>query len=139
MPEPEPAIGPLTRRPKLLEQVRRCARARHFARRTEEAYVRWIRRYVRYHNLRHPTDLGAQEVSIFLAYLANEQAVSPSTQLQAVSALTFLYEEVLGRPLDLPKGVRSPRRRRQGSSPSPCLAFQLVRTAPGAAAPSWDR
>ncbi len=112
MPEPEPAIGPLTRRPKLLEQVRRCARARHFARRTEEAYVRWIRRYVRYHNLRHPTDLGAQEVSIFLAYLANEQAVSPSTQLQAVSALTFLYEEVLGRPLDLPKGVRSPRRRR---------------------------
>jgi integron integrase len=93
--------------------VRRAARERHFARRTEEAYVAWIRRFVHHHGLRHPAELGGRDVAAFLSHLANEHGVSPSTQRQAASALLFLYEAVLERPLELPKGIVSPRRRRR--------------------------
>ena len=99
--------------PRLLEQVRRAARARQFSDRTLDAYVSWIRRYVHHHGLRHPRELGSAEVAAFLAHLANERSVSSSTQRQAGAALIFLYGEVLGRPLELPKGVLAPRRRRR--------------------------
>jgi len=95
---------------KLLEQVRRCARSRHLSPRTEEAYVAWIRRYVRHHDLRHPRDMGADEAVDFLSRLSNEGRVSVSTQRQAASALCFLYQDVLGRPIELPRSVRSPVR-----------------------------
>ena len=108
-----PKSEKLDPKPKLLEQVRRCSRARHFSRRTEEAYVRWIRGYVRHHGLRHPIDMGADQVAAFLSYLANDRSVSPSTQRQAASALRFLYEEVLGRSLDIPHGITGPRKRRK--------------------------
>ena len=85
--------------PKLLTQVRRAVRVRRFSRRTEEAYAAWIRRYVRYHGLRHPAELGAAEVERFLADLAERQGVSGSTQTQALSALLFLYRVVLRREL----------------------------------------
>jgi hypothetical protein len=74
------------RKPKLLEQVRRSARARHLSRRTEEANVRWIRGFVRHQGLRHPEHLGSPHVTDFLVHLANERGISPSTQRQAASA-----------------------------------------------------
>jgi len=82
-----------------LEQVSRAVRARRYSPRTEEAYVSWIRRFVRYHNMRHPDDLGSEEVNSFLTYLAVERLSSPATQSQARAALMFLYKHVLRRPL----------------------------------------
>jgi integrase len=82
--------------PRLLDRVREAVRVRHYSRRTEEAYVGWVRRYVRYHGLRHPQVLGAPEVEAFLTHLATERGVSASTQGQAKSALLFLYRQILG-------------------------------------------
>ncbi|HZI28198.1 MAG TPA: integron integrase [Gemmatimonadaceae bacterium] len=87
-------------REKLLTKARRLMRARHFSPRTVQSYVSWIRRYARYHGLRHPRELGTDEVVAYLTHLANERSVSRSTQAQAMSALLFLYREVLGLPLD---------------------------------------
>jgi integron integrase len=79
----------------LLEVVRAALRSKHYSRRTEEAYVNWIRRFVRFHNRRHPREMGEAEVSAFLSSLAVEGHVAASTQNQALSALLFLYGEVL--------------------------------------------
>jgi len=99
--------------PKLLAQVRRAIRIRHYSRRTEEAYVGWIRRFVRFHGLRHPAELAERDVTRFLTGLAVEAGVSASTQNQALSALVFLYDAVLGRPLGLCEGlVRAKRPKR---------------------------
>jgi len=82
--------------PKLLDRVRDAIRIRHYSRRTEDAYVFWIRRFIVFHGKRHPADMGAADVSAFLAWLAVEQRVAASTQNQALSALLFLYRHVLG-------------------------------------------
>jgi len=89
--------------------VRRAIRARHYSRRTEQAYVRWVVRYVRQQGLRHPKELGEAEVAAFLTSLAADGGVSSSTQSQAASALLFLYGEVLERPLQRIEGVLRPR------------------------------
>lgn len=86
--------------PRLLDEFRRAIQARHYSRRTEKAYATWIRRYVYFHGKRHPKDLGAEEITAFLSHLATDRKVSASTQNQALSALLFLYREVLG--FDLP-------------------------------------
>ena len=83
------------RPPKLLERVRMAIRARHYSRRTEEAYVYWIRRYIVFHRKQHPSDLVAADVTSFLTSLAVEKSVAASTQNQAFSALMFLYKDVL--------------------------------------------
>jgi integron integrase len=85
--------------PRLLDQVRRALRVRHYAIRTERAYLDWIRRFILFHGRRHPMDLGAQEVGEYLSHLATEHDVAPSTQSQAKSAILFLYREVLGQQL----------------------------------------
>jgi hypothetical protein len=85
--------------PRLLDRVRHEIRRRHYSRRTEKAYVCWIRRYVIFHGKRHPNDLGAAEVTSYLSHLAVAEQVSASTQNQAFSALLFLYRSVLGREL----------------------------------------
>lgn len=95
-------------KPKLLEMAARCARARQYSRRTEEAYVGWIRRFVLFHGKRHPAELGEPEVAAFLSGLANERAVGVSTQRQAAAALSFLYEAVLGTPIRIPDGIARP-------------------------------
>jgi integron integrase len=82
--------------PKLLDRVRDAIRTRHYSRRTEVAYVTWIRRYIGFHHLAHPASLGATGISAFLTWLATKQHVSASTQNQALAALLFLYERVLG-------------------------------------------
>ena len=86
--------------PKLLDQVRDKIRVKHYSIRTETQYLQWIRRFILFHGKRHPRDMGAAEVEAFLSHLATEGNVSASTQNQALSALLFLYREVLG--IDLP-------------------------------------
>ncbi len=86
-------------RPKLLTEVRRMVRMRHYSPRTEDSYVGWVRRYVRFHGMRHPAELGAQEVNQFVSALAQSGRLSASSQTQALSALLFLYREVLHRDI----------------------------------------
>ncbi len=87
------------RSPRLLAQLRQAIRVRHYSRRTEEAYVFWVRRYVRFCGLRHPGELGPMELRVFLTALAERERLSAASQNQAASALVFLYERVLGRRL----------------------------------------
>jgi integrase len=86
--------------PKLLDQVRELLRIKHYALKTEEAYVYWIRRFILFHNKRHPRDMGASQIHTFLAHLAVKENVAASTQTQALSALLFLYREVLHQELE---------------------------------------
>jgi integron integrase len=86
--------------PKLLDLVRREIRSRHYSIRTEEAYTRWIKEFIFFHNKCHPADLGEPEVTAFLAHLALDRHIAASTQNQALSALLFLYRHVLKQPLD---------------------------------------
>ena len=97
--ESEESSPNATRPPKLLERVRREIRARHYSIRTESAYIDWTRRFVHFHENRHPKDMGAKEVGDFLSHLASDRAVSASTQNQAKSALLFLYAQVLQQDL----------------------------------------
>lgn len=86
--------------PRLLDEVRRALRIRHRSPRTEEAYLHWIRRFIRFHGRRHPRELGRAEITQFLSSLAIERRVSASTQSQALSALVFLYKHVLQTPFE---------------------------------------
>lgn len=100
-PDITPSISPdAPKPPKLLDQVRARLRTKHYSIRTEDQYVFWIRRFIRFHGLRHPRELGAREVEAFLSDLAVNGRVAASTQNQALSALLFLYREVL--EADLP-------------------------------------
>jgi integrase len=83
--------------PRLLDRARTAARLRHLSRRTEKAYVAWIRRFVLFHGKRHPAEMGPAEITSFLSMLATERRVSASTQNQALGALLFLYRAVLER------------------------------------------
>ena len=87
-------------KPKLLDQVRDAIRVKHYSYRTEEAYVYWAKAYILFHHKRHPKQMGEREISQFLTHLAVDKNVAASTQNQALSALLFLYREVLRRPLD---------------------------------------
>jgi integron integrase len=90
-------------RPKrLLDQVRDAIRLKHYSIRTEESYVTWIKRYILFHNKRHPKEMTSAEIEAFLTHLAVQQNVAASTQNQALSALLFLYRDVLKTPLDIP-------------------------------------
>lgn len=91
--------------PKLLDQVRDRIRVKHYSIRTETQYLQWIRRFILFHDKRHPRDMGAAEVEAFLTHLAVEGRVAASTQNQALSALLFLYREVLGINLPWLDGV----------------------------------
>ena len=95
MPNPTSAQPNLPRAPKLLDRVRETMRTNRYSPRTEEAYVDWIKRYIRFHGIRHPQEMGAEEVKAFLIHLATQMNVAASTQNQAFSALLFLYQEVL--------------------------------------------
>ncbi|MFQ5668615.1 MAG: integron integrase, partial [Candidatus Binatia bacterium] len=83
-------------KPRLLDQVRDAIRTRQYSYRTEEAYVGWIRRFILFHGKRHPADMGKPEIERFLTALAVERHVAASTQNQALAALLFLYQSVLG-------------------------------------------
>jgi integron integrase len=97
-------------RPRLLTQVREVLRRRYYSKRTEEAYIHWIKRYIYFSGKRHPTQLGEAEVTAFLNDLALERKVAAATQNQALSALLFLYKEVLGCELPWLDGIQRPTR-----------------------------
>ena len=105
----KPAAPPVLRATRLLDQVRERIRYKHYSLRTEQAYVQWVRRFVKWHGLRHPRDMGPLEIEGFLAMLANERRVAASTHNQALSALLFLYHGVLGMDLPWLDGVQRPR------------------------------
>jgi integron integrase len=87
---------------KLLEQVSDAIRIKHYSPRTEKTYIEWIRRYILFHNKRHPKDMGPDEIQAFITHLATQRNVSASTQNQALSAIMFLYRHVLQKEIALP-------------------------------------
>ena len=105
-PEPE-------RRLRLLEQVRARLRTRHYSKRTEVAYCDWVRRFVLFHERRHPVTMGEQEIAEFLNDLAIVKNVSASTQNQALHALLFLYRHVFGRTIGLVADITPAKRGRR--------------------------
>lgn len=96
----------------LLNRLRDAIRVRHYSIRTEQAYVDWAKRYILFHNKRHPAEMGAVEVSAFLTHLAVNRNVSPSTQNQALNALCFFYKAVLDQPLGDINGVRAKKKKK---------------------------
>ena len=100
-------------KPKLLNQVRQALRSRHYSRRTEQIYAHWIRRFVLFHQKRHPLGMAEPEINAFLTHMALRQRVSASTQNQALSAILFLYRYVLKRAVgDLGDVVRARKPKR---------------------------
>jgi len=81
--------------PKLLDRVRATLRTNRYSPRTEKVYVEWIKRFIRFHGVRHPQEMGVEEVKAFLSLFVTQMNVAASTQNQAFSALLFLYQEVL--------------------------------------------
>jgi integron integrase len=96
--------------PKLLDRVRWHLRVKHYSIRTEQSYIDWIRRFILFHQKRHPDKMGESEIAAFLTHLAVKQNVAASTQNQALSALLFLYQQVLERKLDCLGGVERVKR-----------------------------
>jgi integron integrase len=104
------AVNPSPNKPKLLDQVRDIIRRRHYSIRTEQAYVDWIKRFILYHDKRHPRDMAEEEVTEFLTHLARDRNVAASTQNQALSALLFLYKDVLKQEIGWLEKVERARR-----------------------------
>ena len=101
--------------PRLLDRVRNAVRLRHYSYRTEQAYIHWIKRYIWFHDRRHPAKMGAAEVTAFLSHLASDREVSASSQNQALSSLLFQ--------------IRSPLTCWQrGTTPARCRSFSDIRT-----------
>ncbi len=98
--------------PRLLDRVRWHLRAKHYSIRTEEAYVDWTRRFILFIGKRHPSELGEEQIAQFLTHLAVDKNVAASTQNQALSALLFLYQQVLERKLDFIDNVQRVTARR---------------------------
>lgn len=96
--------------PRLLDRVREAIRRKHYSRRTEEAYIHWIKRFIYHSGKRHPAEMGAAEVTAFLNHLAAERHVASATQNQALAALLFLYKEALGQTLPWLDGLDRAKR-----------------------------
>jgi len=97
----------------LMSQMSAALRSRHYSRRTEQAYCLWVRRFIRFHGIRHPADMAQPEINAFVTHLAVDAHVSASTQTQALSALLFLYRHVIGREVgELTDLVRARKSRR---------------------------
>jgi integrase len=101
---------PFPHKPKLLEAAREVLRRKHYSLRTEGAYLDWIKRFVLFHGKRHPREMGPPEIQAFLTHLAVEGNVAASTQNQALSALLFLYGQVLDIELPRLAGIAPARR-----------------------------
>ena len=97
-------------KPKLLDRVRAVARLRHLSLSTERTYSDWIRRFILFHRKRHPSEMGADEIRLFLTHLAVEGRVAASTQNQALAALLFLYRDVLDVGLPYVEGIERAKR-----------------------------
>jgi integron integrase len=96
--------------PKLLDQVRDVMRLKHYSLRTEQAYVNWIKRYILFHRKRHPSSMGEDEIRVFLTHLAVEDNIAASTQTVALSAILFLYRDVLKREMGFVENIERARK-----------------------------
>src|SRR5215210_335273 len=105
-----PDTSKAMQQPKLLDRVRAVARVRHLSLRTEQAYSDWIRRFILFHQKRHPEQMGAEEIRQFLSHLAVEGRVAASTQNVALCALLFLYRDVLQVELPYVEGIQRAKR-----------------------------
>lgn len=103
--------------PKHLDQVRDVIRRKHYSLRTERSYTDWIRRFILYHQKRHPRDMAEVEITQFLTHLARDGRVAASTQNQALSAILFLYGEVLEQKIGWLENVE------RAKSPCECRSF----------------
>lgn len=108
-PQSGPSALPPLRATRLLDQLRERIRTLHYSRRTEQAYVHWCRAYIRFHDLRHPAEMGAAEVESFLTWLVAVRRLAASSHRQALSALLFLYSKVLGLQLPWMAEIGRPR------------------------------
>ncbi len=106
----------MTNSPKLLEQMKNTLRRKHYAYRTEKSYIDWARRYILFHNKRHPQEMGVPEIESYLTYLAVERSVSASTQNQALAGIIFLYTQVLKIEIN-PKEINASRAKRSQNLP----------------------
>jgi hypothetical protein len=118
---------PRPRPPRLLDQMSQVLRVRHYSPRTEACYLHWARHFILYHGKRHPRDMGAGEVQQFLTHLAVDGRVSASTQNQALSAIVFLYAQVLGMELGKFDAVRARRPKRLPVVLAPGASIFLAR------------
>jgi integron integrase len=117
---------------KLLEQVRDSIRLKHYSIRTEKTYITWIKWYIFFHHTRHHLEMGAAEIEAFLTHLAVQCRVAASTQNQALSALLFLYRDVLKKPLDLPiKAIRARQPQRLPTVLTKEETLQVITHLPG--------
>ncbi len=106
----------MDKKPKLLDQMKNALRRKHYAYRTEKTYIKWARRYILFHNKRHPKEMGIPEIEKYLTYLATERRVSASTQNQALAGILFLYTHVLKIEID-PKGINALRAKKSQKLP----------------------
>ena len=101
------------KQPRLRDQVRAVIRLNHYSIRTEKTYWFWIRQFIRFHQMKHPRDMGPREVTDFLTWLAVHRNVAAATQNQALNSLVFLYGKVLDKPLgEIGSVVRSKKPRK---------------------------
>lgn len=108
--KPIPHTTDLSPPPRLLDSMRDIIRIKHYSLRTEESYLHWVRRFIYFHGKRHPRELGAREVTAFLNHLVKSRDIAAATQNQALSALLFLYREVLDVPLAWLDGLERAKR-----------------------------
>ncbi len=118
---------------RLMDQVREVLRFHHYAYATEQAYVTWILRYIRFHKLTHPKDMGREEIEVFLSYLATSENVSASTQNQAFNAILFLYKQVLGVEIENIRARRATKPKRLPVVLSQEEVAALLKIVPGQA------
>lgn len=121
----------LPRPPRLLDRLRHAIRLRHYSPRTEECYVEWITRFIRFHGMRHPQTMGAPEIEMFLTDLAVQGHVAASTQNQAFCALLFLYQQVLAVELPRLDALRARRPKRLPVVLGPAEVRQLLEAVRG--------
>ena len=99
--------------PRLLDRVHDATRVRHYSLRTQQTYIQWIKRFIYFHNKRHPDEMGKKEIEAFFTHLAVDRQVAASTQNQALSAIFFLYKKVLGHELDWLDSVTRAKRQKR--------------------------
>ncbi len=114
---------------KLLDQLRDAIRLKHYSYSTEKTYLHWVRRYILYHNKRHPAEMGIAEIEAFLTHLAKDEHVSASTQNQALNALLFLYRNVL--QVELPGPLHALRAKRSEHLPTVLSKDEVARVFAG--------
>lgn len=121
--------------PKLLDRVRNTIRLKHYSLRTEQTYVHWVKRFIYFHDKRHPAQMGEAEVTAFLSHLAVNRDVAAATQNQALSALLFLYKEVLVQPLPWLNNVE--RAKRPARLPTVLTVDEMRRLLAGIQGTKW--